>query len=111
MNKTDDKEKSIILEEALAEFDIIEKALNSNTKEILRAVAKEEITSTLNESLNEEDYDIEDIEDDNSDVDALPIEDTPEEGGPEELGLDDYSVDSVEGGESYEAEEGSEDYG
>ena len=120
--------KSNLIEEAIAEFKLIESALNSNAKEILRSVAKEEITSTLNESLNEDEYDIEDIEDDNGDVDALPVG-APEEGGDDlgldsmddsemgdsemggadELGIDDMGLDS-EGSEDYETEEGSEDY-
>lgn len=111
-----DKKKSII-EEAIAEFNLIESALNSNTKEILRSVAKEEINSALNESLHEDEYDIEDIDiDKGDDVDAvdgvaeLPIGDSPEMGGSEELGLDDTGMDAVEGGESFDAEEGSEDY-
>lgn len=109
-----DKKKSII-EEAIAEFNLIEETLNSNAKEILRSVAKEEITSTLNESLfeDEDEYDIEDIEDIedvDSDVDALPVDDAPE-GGSEELGLDSIGVDAGEEDLGLEPEEGSEDYG
>jgi len=128
-------EKKSIIEEALAEFNLIEETLNSNAKEILRSVAKEEITSTLNESLNEDEYDIEDIEDvdTDTDVDALPIDDAPDAapemgaemgpepemgmepdlGGSEELGLDDMGMDAGEEGLEIElgAEEGSEDYG
>jgi hypothetical protein len=128
-------EKKSIIEEALAEFNLIEETLNSNAKEILRSVAKEEITSTLNESLNEDEYDIEDIEDvdTDTDVDALPIDDAPDAapemgaemgpepemgmepdlGGSEELGLDDMGMDAGEEGleMGLGAEEGSEDYG
>jgi len=117
------KEKSNITE-AIAEYELIQKLLEENTKEILRSVAKEEITSTLNESLNEDDYDIEDIEDDNGeDVGELPIAADdgemgaepemgmePEVGDSEELGIDDTEMDPVDGSEDYEAEEGSEDY-
>ena len=115
-------QKQSIIKEAIAEYELIQKVLKENTKEILRSVAKEEITSTLNESLNEDDYDIEDIEDDNAeDVGNLPVADSgaemgepemgePEIGGGEELGLDDMGMDSVEGSEDYAAEEGSEDY-
>jgi len=116
-------DKKSVIQEVLAEFDLIGETLNSNAKEILRSIAKEEIKSTLNESLNEDDYDIEDIEDvdTDTDVDALPVDDAPEatpdfggeEGGSEELGLDDIGMDSGE--EDLEiglgAEEGSEDYG
>ena len=115
-----DKKKSII-EEALAEFNLIEETLNSNAKEILRSVAKEEINSTLNESLyeDEDEFDIEDIEDVDSDVDALPVDGSPEatpdlgaeEGGSEELGLDDIGMDAGEEDLGLEPEEGSEDYG
>ena len=113
----DEKNKSII-EEALAEFNLIEENINSNTKEILRSVAKEEITGSLKESLNEDDYDIEDIEDVDADtdsdvdvdVDELPVDDATEESGSEELELDDMDMDSEEEGESLDGE-GSEDYG
>jgi len=115
-----DKKKSII-EEALAEFSLIEETLNSNAKEILRSVAKEEITSTLNESLyeDEDEFDIEDIDNADSDVGELPIDDAPEatpdfggdEEGSEELGLDDIGMDAGEEDLGLEPEEGSEDYG
>lgn len=114
------KKKSNLIEEAIAEFKLVESALNSNAKEILRSVSKEEITSTLNESLNEDEYDIEDIEDNNGDVDALPVADASEEGeglgldsdldDSEELDVDDKIMDTEEGSEDYEPEEGSEDY-
>ena len=121
-------EKKSVIEEALAEFTLIQENLNSNTKEILRSVAKEEITSTLKESLYEDDYDIEDIEDVDAepemgaDVDALPVDDAPEaglepemgmepEGGSEELGIDDIGMDTADGDLGLGAEEGSEDYG
>lgn len=128
-----DNKKSVV-EEALAEFSLIQESLNSNAKEILRSVAKEEINSTLNESLNidisEDEYDIEDIEDVDSDVDALPVDDASvdgpmggepemgadmgaEMGGSEELGLDDIEMDAGEEGPEMEldTEEGSDDYG
>lgn len=113
-------EKKSIIEEALAEFNLIEETLNSNAKEILRSVARDEITSTLNESLNEDEYDIEDIEDVDSDVDALPVDDTADdtfdfeggdEGGSEELELDDIEMDTADEDLGLGAEEGSEDYG
>lgn len=127
-----DKKKSII-EETLATFESIENHLNANTKEILRSVSKEEITSTLNESLMEDDFDdeyeISDIEGDNGDVDALPVdapmggddlespmggEELPVGGSPEpELGLggdEELGMDAVDGGLGLGAEEGSDDY-
>ena len=45
-------EKKSILEEAILDIKNIEKALNNNTKEILRSVAKEEIDNVVKESLN-----------------------------------------------------------
>jgi hypothetical protein len=118
-------EKMSVIEEALAEFNLIEENLNSNSKEILRSVAKEEINSSLKESLYEDDYDIEDIEDVDAepemgdDVDALPVDGSPEAapemggevGGSEELGIDDMGMDTVDGDLGLGAEEGSEDYG
>jgi hypothetical protein len=83
--------KKSIIEETLADFELIENQFNSNTKEILRSVSKEEITSTLNESLREDDfddeYDISDVGSDDGDVDALPV-DAPMGGGDEELPVD-----------------------
>lgn len=49
------KEKSI-LEEALLDIKNIQSALNANTKEILRSVAREEINSVVKESLVDEAY-------------------------------------------------------
>jgi hypothetical protein len=57
-------EKKSILEEALLDIKNIQSALNANTKEILRSVAKEEIDSVVKESLmkNEADYEEEDLD-------------------------------------------------
>jgi hypothetical protein len=54
-------EKKSIIEEALLDIKNIQKALNANTKEILRSVAKEEIDSVVKESINEI-YDEEDMD-------------------------------------------------
>ena len=61
-------EKKSILEEALLDIKNIQSALNANTKEILRSVAKEEIDSVVKESLmkNEGVYEEEDLEDDST---------------------------------------------
>ncbi len=56
-----DKKKTI-LEEALLDIKNIQNALNANTKEILRSVAKEEIDSVVKESLTKEVYEEEDID-------------------------------------------------
>jgi hypothetical protein len=55
-------EKKSILEEALLDINNITNALNANTKEILRSVAKEEIDSVVKESLKEEAYTEEEVE-------------------------------------------------
>jgi hypothetical protein len=62
-------EKKSIIEEALLDVKIIQEALNANTKEILRSVAREEIDGLVKESLEEADYEEEAIEDE-SDVDT-----------------------------------------
>ena len=77
-------DKKSILEEALLDINKIQEALNANTKEILRSVAKEEIDSVVKESLNmdkEEEYEEEDLESPEADLDA-------EVGAGDELGLD-----------------------
>ena len=55
-------EKKSILEEALLDIKNIQSALNANTKEILRSVAKEEIDSVVKESLMTEIYEEEDMD-------------------------------------------------
>jgi len=68
-----DKKKSI-LEEAILDAKRIQEALNSNTKEILRSLAKEEIDNLVKESLEEEeDYTEEDVDDD-EDMDDMDDE-------------------------------------
>ena len=85
-------EKKSILEEALLDINNIKNALNANTKEILRSVAKEEIDSVVKESLmkNEADYEEEDLDstddavDLGGDADAATADiDTMELGGEE----------------------------
>lgn len=49
-------EKKSIYEEALLDVKKIQEALNANTKEILRSVAREEIDGLVKESLEEADY-------------------------------------------------------
>lgn len=55
-------DKKSILEEALLDIQNIQSALNANTKEILRSVAKEEIDGVVKESLAKEAYVEEEIE-------------------------------------------------
>lgn len=66
-------EKKSILDEALLDFKKIQSALNANTKEILRSVAKEEIDSVVKESLlKEDDFEEEDMEPKNDALDLEP---------------------------------------
>ena len=107
-------EKKSILEEALLDITKIQEALNANTKEILRSVAKEEIDSVVKESLmdnQEEEYEEEDL-------DVAPETGMePEMGGGEDLdldggaeaGMDDASgLEDIEGSEEVEPEMGPE---
>lgn len=55
-------DKKSIIEEALLDINNIQNALNANTKEILRSVAKEEINGVVKESLMDEVYEEEDLE-------------------------------------------------
>lgn len=55
-------DKKSILEEALLDIQNIQSALNANTKEILRSVAKEEIDGVVKESLAKEAYVEEEVE-------------------------------------------------
>jgi len=123
--------KKSIIEEALLDANRIQEALDSNTKEILRSVAIEEIDGLVRESLNEDDYEEEDV-DDTDDLDLADAggeedeysdDEAGEEAGEEETGMDDmdndeddYSdeagMDDMEGGEemSYDDEESTDDY-
>lgn len=85
-------EKKSILEEALLDAKKIQDALNANTKEILRSVAKEEIDGVVKESiLKEDDFEEEDLDADvavaepemDAEADAEEIESTDDLGGIE----------------------------
>lgn len=118
--------KKSIIEEALLDANRIQEALNSNAKEILRSVAREEIDELVRESLNEDDYEEEDVEDtdDLALADAGDDEVADDEAGEEEVGMDDMEddteddyegeagMDDMEGGEemSYDDEESTDDY-
>lgn len=54
-------DKKSILEEALLDIKNIQSALNANTKEILRSVAREEIDGVVKESLTKEVYEEEEV--------------------------------------------------
>lgn len=90
-------DKKSILEEALLDINHIKNALNANTKEILRSVAKEEINGVVKESLEEEAYEEEDLggpmddmgapSEEEGDIEVGGFED--EEGLEDEMGMDD----------------------
>jgi hypothetical protein len=82
-------EKKSIYEEALLEAKFIQEALNANTKEILRSVAREEIDGLVKESLEEADYEEEAV----SDEEGV----TPEEGGEEEAAGADSDLEPEDG--------------
>jgi len=91
------QEKKSILEEALLDIKNIQSALNANTKEILRSVAREEIDSVVKESLVKEIYEEEDLETDDSvdlggdadaasaDIEVMGGEDDSELGGLDDI--------------------------
>jgi hypothetical protein len=82
-------DKKSILEEALLDIKNIQSALNANTKEILRSVAKEEINGVVKESLISEIYEEEELE-------LEPAEMGGEEEGSEEEGLGDIESSEEE---------------
>ena len=104
-----DENKKEITNEALLELQAIKDALNENTKEILRQVAREEIESVVKESLNEdfEEEDIEDTEvsDEAPEGDELPVDGEGALGDEEDSVSVDVDADSEIGGEP-ESEEG-----
>ncbi len=73
-------DKKSIIEEALLDINNIQNALNANTKEILRSVAKEEINGVVKESLMDEVYEEEDLEA----TDDLALEPMADVAGDEE---------------------------
>lgn len=84
--------KKTLLEEALLDIKHIQNALNANTKEILRSVAKEEIDAVVKESLEDEAYTEENIPMDDTEIggDSLEVTDveSPEGLGGEEMAPD-----------------------
>lgn len=86
-------ENKSIYEEALLDVKKIQEALNANTKEILRSVAREEIDGLVKESLEEEDlYEEEEVKDEESASDSEEQEDeapSDEEGAESEESSDD----------------------
>jgi hypothetical protein len=107
-------DKKSILEEALLDIKNIQSALNANTKEILRSVAREEIDGVVKESLKEGIYDEEEVETDiegdtdSSEEDSLVDIEGSEEVEPEmepEMGMD---ADAL-GGEEMDMTSASDD--
>lgn len=86
-------DKKSILDDALLDISYIKSALNENTAEILRSVAKEEINSVVAESIFTE----EDLEDEVVDVDT-EVGAEAEPAGP--VGGDDLGVDDITSDES-----------
>jgi hypothetical protein len=83
------KEEKNIIEEALLDAQKIQEALNKNTKEILRSVAKEEIDSVADVDVS---VDADDYEGDSEDIDyedGAGDEMDAEEGGSEEMDYED----------------------
>ncbi len=95
-------EKNSIIKEALLDIQNIQSAINANTKEMLRGVAREEIDSVVKESLMKEIYEEEDLEssEDLGGGEELNLEPTPDFGSEDDSvagGLGD--IDSPIGGE------------
>lgn len=100
-----DKDKSII-ERAALDLKRIQEALNANTKEILRGVAKEEIDGIVKESLNEDLYEEEYVV-----AEAEEEEDENEEVAPEEEEETEFEDEESEEEEDENEEEDEEEMG
>lgn len=124
------KENKSIIEEALLNANLLREAISENTREILRSVAKEEISGIVNESLNE-DFDEEEVSDEENefgdlevdteddtdtdseveefDVDGGDVSDEDEfEVADDEPAVDDLAVSPENGSDDYEGMEGIE---
>lgn len=97
-------EKKSIYEEALLDAQKIQEALNANTKEILRSVAREEIDGLVKESLEEADYEEETV--DGADA-TKPEEEESEEESEEEF--DDESEEGEEEPVEIDGDESDDD--
>lgn len=91
-------DKKSIIEEALLDINNIQNALNANTKEILRSVAKEEINGVVKESLIDEVYEEEDLEA----TDDLALEPMADVAGDEES--EDDMLGDIESSDEVEPE-------
>jgi hypothetical protein len=105
-------DKKSILEEALLDINHIQNALNANTKEILRSVAKEEINGVVKESLEEEIYDEEDMEEPMDNMGEPNDEESNIEVGgfqDEESFEDEEGMDDIESSEELDMTDASDD--
>jgi hypothetical protein len=104
-----EENKKSIIEEALNEIAQLQEAMKGNTEEILRSVAREEISGTVNESLHEDELDNEeDFSTDAEGGDELDI-DTPSADAEEEEVESSEEFGSEEEGEDLSTELGSEE--
>jgi hypothetical protein len=100
-------DKKPILEEALLDINHIQNALNANTKEILRSIAKEEINGVVKESLEEgvyEEMDVAEAMDENMYEEGY----TQEEGMYKE-GMYEEGMDGMEPSEELDMTDASDD--
>ena len=102
--------KKTIMEQAVLDAKQIQEALQANTKEILRTIAREEIDGLVKESLMEDDYEEETIDDNGDETDVTVGDDSDGESvdiqssddvdpiGGQDLGMDvDTDVDALGG--------------
>lgn len=103
-------DKKPILEEALLDINHIQNALNANTKEILRSIAKEEINGVVKESLEEgvyEEMDVAEAMDENMDETMYEEGYVKQEGMYE--GMYEEGMDGMEPSEELDMTDASDD--
>lgn len=88
-------EKKSIYEEAMLDVKKIQEALNANTKEILRSVAREEIDGVVKESLMDDDYDEETVSDETGEESGAEGEEKSGEAMPSDLDVPDVAGDEA----------------
>jgi len=102
-------EKKSIYEGALLDIKVIQEALNANTKEILRSVAREEIDGLVKESLEEGGYEEEAVEDEIEGPESGDETESPE-GEEGDIEGDETDIE-IGGDESDEEDEESPEVG
>lgn len=98
------QQETDFVKEALLDIQSIKAALTENAKETLRAIAREEIDSVINESLSEDDdFEEEDVEGEmeGSEEGEADVDTEPYDGETEG---DELDVDSLEGDDELEIE-------